>query len=157
MQTKVLIAKESQTGQPLDLGIRCARVLQEASPQLNEGIVINHDDVLSGKRTEGRAYDPGWRQPGPFDPQPLTGPHQGSRLTLTKRSKGVLVIARQQFGFLRRGQPLSDSETAAGESFPDPENAPVNSPAPANGIGQKSSDHWTGVLKILRLTDKNGA
>ena len=47
-------------------------------------------------------------------------------------------------------------------------NAPVNSPAP-NGIGQKgkarlacdhyqdAGRHWTGVLKILRLTDKNGA
>jgi hypothetical protein len=57
LQTKVLIAKQGQTGQPSDLGIRCARVLQEASPQFNEGIVINHDDVLSGKRTE--EDDPG--------------------------------------------------------------------------------------------------
>jgi hypothetical protein len=32
LQTKVLIAKESQTGQPSDLGFRRARVLQEASP-----------------------------------------------------------------------------------------------------------------------------
>jgi hypothetical protein len=50
-----------------------------------------------------------------------------------------------------------------------PENAPVNLPAPANGIRQKgkarlacdhyqdAGRHWTGVLKILRLTDKNGA
>jgi hypothetical protein len=57
LQSKVLIAKESQTGQSSDLGFRCARVLQEASPQLNEGIVINHDDVLFGKRTEDD--DPG--------------------------------------------------------------------------------------------------
>jgi hypothetical protein len=49
LQTKVLIVKESQTGQPSDLGIRCARVLQKASPQLNDDIVVNHDDVLSGK------------------------------------------------------------------------------------------------------------
>jgi hypothetical protein len=35
---------------------------------------------------------------------------------LRKKSKGVLVIARQQFGFLRHGQPLSDSESTAGES-----------------------------------------
>jgi hypothetical protein len=37
------------------------------------------------------------------DPQPVKGaasPNQGSRLTLTKNSKGVLVIARQHFGLL---------------------------------------------------------
>jgi hypothetical protein len=50
LQTKVLIAKESQAGQSSDLGIRCARVLQETSPQLDEGIVVNHDDVLSGEK-----------------------------------------------------------------------------------------------------------
>jgi hypothetical protein len=36
---------------------------------------------------------------------------------LRKKSEGVLVIARQHFGFLRHGQPLSDSGMAAGESF----------------------------------------
>jgi hypothetical protein len=50
LQTKVLIAKESQTGQPSDLAIRCARVVQETSPHLNEAIVVNHDDVLRGKK-----------------------------------------------------------------------------------------------------------
>ena len=50
LQTKVLIAKESQTGQSSDLAIRCARVVQETSPQLNEAIVVNHDDVLSDEK-----------------------------------------------------------------------------------------------------------
>ena len=35
-----------------------------------------------------------------------------------KKSEDVLVIARQHFGFLRHGQPLSDSGMAAGESLP---------------------------------------
>ena len=65
--------------------------------------------------TEGRANGPKHRGPcsGAADdprPQDLTGHHQGSRLTLRKISKSGLVIARQQFRFLRHGQPLSDSE-----------------------------------------------
>ena len=45
--------------------------------------------------------------------------------------------------------PLLDSETAAGESFPgaaSPQNAPVNSPRPANGI--------VGASDPLRLVDE---
>jgi len=46
LQTEVLVTKEGDKALPSDLGIRYARVLQQALPQLKEGIVINHDDAL---------------------------------------------------------------------------------------------------------------
>jgi hypothetical protein len=69
---------------------------------------------------------------GRSEPNGLSGRRASSRSRLGLRIDSGLPT----FWLLHHGQPLSDSETAAGESFPDPENAPVNSPAPANGIGQ---------------------
>jgi hypothetical protein len=63
------------------------------------------------------------------------------------------VIARQQFGFLRHGQPARDSELGAGESFSEgqvgaatAENASVNPLAPANGIG-RTGGFWRKTKK----------
>ena len=74
-QTKVLVTKERDNTQGPDLGINCARVFQEVLPQLNNGGVINHIDLLS--------------------------PSKDHNLHLEKKSKGVLVIARQEFGISR--------------------------------------------------------
>ena len=73
-QAEVLVTKEGDNTQGSDLGINCARVLQEVLPQLNNGGVISH----------------------------LLFQSKGSQLALRKKSKGGLVIARQRFGFLRQ-------------------------------------------------------
>ena len=74
-QAEVLVTKEGDNTQGSDLGINCARVLQEVLPQLNNGGVISH----------------------------LLFQSKGSQLALRKKSKGGLVIARQHFVFLRYG------------------------------------------------------
>ena len=45
-QTKVLVTKEGDNTQSPGLGIGCARVFQEVLPQLNNGGVINHIELL---------------------------------------------------------------------------------------------------------------
>jgi hypothetical protein len=45
-QTEVLVTKEGDDTQGPDLGPRCARVIQEVLPQLNNGGVINHENLL---------------------------------------------------------------------------------------------------------------
>ena len=45
-QTEVLVAKERGNTQGSDLGLNSARVPQEVLPQLNNGGVINHIDLL---------------------------------------------------------------------------------------------------------------
>ena len=42
-QAEVLVTKEGDNTQGSDLGPRCARVIQEVLPQLNNGGVINHN------------------------------------------------------------------------------------------------------------------
>jgi len=63
LQAKVLVMKFGQQGELLDLGIRGARVLQEAPPQLKDDLVVNHDDVLYGKSERPRRTF--WVVPGP--------------------------------------------------------------------------------------------
>jgi hypothetical protein len=49
-----------------------------------------------------------------------------------KKSNGVLVIARQRFSILRHGQPLSDSESTAGESFSERQGGVAHNPESAS-------------------------
>ena len=48
--------KFGQKGELLDIGIGGARVVQEAPPQLEDDLVVNHDDVLSGKKRTAQAH-----------------------------------------------------------------------------------------------------
>ena len=68
------------------------------------------DDVLSGeKRTApaGAEDNQGRRRSSAIGPD---GPHQGSRLTFRKKSKSVLVIARQHSGIVRHAANDDDAE-----------------------------------------------
>jgi hypothetical protein len=130
-QAEVLVTKEGDNTQGSDLGINCARVLQEVLPQLNNGGVISH----------------------------LLFQSKGSQLALRKKSKGGLVIARQYFAFLRCGSSLHDSETAAASLLlvarwvaANQKNARANPPAPAN-VGASAPLHPVDDVTDGKLVD----